>query len=104
MVKIFITLHAKEDLKNIKTFVQKDSYQNSIKVVKTILEKIQVLEKYPGIGKIIAQTNLGALRQIIVYSYRIIYRIENDAVQILTIHHSSRLLSNNPGIGEYFED
>jgi hypothetical protein len=46
MVKIFITKQAKEDLKNIKSFIQKDSYQNSIKVVHTIIDKIKILEKY----------------------------------------------------------
>jgi len=104
MVKIFITKQAKEDLKNIKSFIQKDSYQNSIKVVHTIIDKIKILEKYPEAGKIIADASAGKLRQIIVYSYRIIYRIEKNQLQVLTVHHSSRLLSNNPGIGDYFED
>ena len=104
MVKVFVTRQAKEDLKNIKAFIRKDSYQNSIKVVQTIFEKIKVLEKYPEIGKVIAHTIIGPLRQIMVYNYRIIYRIHNTNVEVLTIHHSSRLLSNNPGIGEYFED
>ncbi len=104
MVKIFITQQAKEDLKNIKVYIQKDSYQNSIKVLQTLVEKIKILEKYPEIGKVIARTSSGPLRQIMVYSYRIIYRIENNNVQVLTVYHSARLLSNNPGIGEYFED
>ena len=104
MVKILITKQAKEDLRNIKDFIQKDSYQNSIKVLQSILEKIETLEKFPEIGKIIARTSTGPLRPILVYSYRIIYRFENNNVEVLTVHHSSRLLSNNPGIGEYFED
>jgi hypothetical protein len=43
MVKIFITQQAKEDLKNIKVYIQKDSYQNSIKVLQTL--------NNPGIGE-----------------------------------------------------
>jgi addiction module RelE/StbE family toxin len=104
MVKVRITKQAKEDLKNIKNYIQKDSYQNSIKVVQTIFEKLQLLEQHPEIGKTIAHTNTGSLRQILVYRYRIIYRLQNNVLEVLTIHHSSRLLSNNPGIGGYFED
>ena len=104
MVRMLITNQAKDDLKSIKNYIQKDSYQNSIKVVQTILEKLQLLEKHFEIGKIIAHTNAGPLRQILVYKYRIIYRVQNDILEVLTIHHGSRLLSNNPGIGEYFED
>jgi toxin ParE1/3/4 len=104
MVEVVITDLAKEDLKNIKLYIQKDSYQNSIKIVETILDKLSVLRKYPEIGRVIAQTNSGPLRQIIVYRYRIIYRFQNNIIQVLTIHHGSRLLSDNPGIGEYFEE
>ncbi|MBS1918103.1 MAG: type II toxin-antitoxin system RelE/ParE family toxin [Bacteroidetes bacterium] len=104
MVKVRITQLAKEDLKSIKLYIQRDSYQNSIKIIETILDKLQLLEQYPEIGKIIAHTNNGPLRQIIVYKYRIIYRFQNNTVEVLTIHHGSRLLSNNPGIGEYFDE
>jgi toxin ParE1/3/4 len=83
MVRILITDQTKDDLKSIKNYIQKDSYQNSIKVVQTILEKLQLLEKHAEIGKIIAHTSAGPLRQILVYRYRIIYRMQNNVLKFL---------------------
>ncbi len=36
------------------------------------------------------------IREVSVYKLRIIYRIHKDEIQIITIHHSARLLLNNP--------
>lgn len=41
------------------------------------------------------------LREIIFRNYRVIYQIVGTTkIEILTIHHHSRLLSNNPAINE----
>jgi toxin ParE1/3/4 len=36
------------------------------------------------------------VREVLLGNYRIIYRLLNDDVQVLTIHHGARLL--DPGI------
>ena len=38
------------------------------------------------------------IREIIVQSYRIIYRVLPDEVEILTIHHGARLLGDLPAL------
>ncbi|NTS39919.1 hypothetical protein HRG84_03300 [Flavisolibacter sp. BT320] len=40
------------------------------------------------------------LREIRLYHYRIIYRCLADNVQVITVHHSARLLLNNPHLGD----
>jgi toxin ParE1/3/4 len=48
-------------------------------------------------GKMVPEFLLPELRELIEGNYRIIYRIvSEERIDILTIHHSSRLLSNNP--------
>jgi toxin ParE1/3/4 len=49
------------------------------------------------IGRMVPELNQKDIREIIAGNYRIIYQITNQKTAfILTVHHSSRLLSNNP--------
>ena len=41
------------------------------------------------------QFELASTREILHGSYRIIYRQTDDSVQILTVHHSARLLDRS---------
>ncbi len=95
---------ADKDLQNIQDFIRKDSYYNSMLVIEKILVKINTLLKYPEIGRVILKTNNAVLWQILVYKYRIIYKIDGDFVEIVTLHHSARLLDDNPGISQYFDE
>ncbi len=49
--------------------------------------------------KVVPEKKDPSLRELLLGSYRIIYRIVSDVkIDIITIHHSKRLLSNNPAL------
>ena len=43
-------------------------------------------------GRIVPEFGIENIREIIVGSYRVIYRIRDEDVQILTVHHGAQLL------------
>jgi plasmid stabilization system protein ParE len=47
---------------------------------------------YPESGRVVPELNRPTVRELIRGSYRIVYRLEPDAVRILTVVHASRLL------------
>lgn len=51
-------------------------------------------------GRIVPEQDNQYLREMIFGNYRIIYELTKDQtkIEILTIHHHSRLLSNNPAL------
>ncbi|MDQ3021191.1 MAG: type II toxin-antitoxin system RelE/ParE family toxin [Bacteroidota bacterium] len=52
---------------------------------------------HPKAGRIVPELSDEKIRELIKGNYRIIYRIVNKKkVDIITVHHSKRLLSNNP--------
>ena len=57
-----------------------------------IVEKASVLESFPKVGRVVPESNREDTREILYGNYRIVYRLESDDVQILTVHHSARLL------------
>jgi plasmid stabilization system protein ParE len=55
------------------------------------------LPKQPLSGRVVPELNNENLRELIFRNYRIIYEIIPDKqINILTIHHHARLVSNNP--------
>ena len=104
MVQILITNKAKKDIKSIYKHIKKDSNQNAEMVAEAIIIKIDSLRLQPDFGKIVKEFNTPKIRELKLFKFRIIYRINTVfSVEIITVHHSSRLLNNNPHLKDLFE-
>jgi len=96
-VEIKWTIHALDDVENIAEFIALDSeHFASIQIEKFFL-RTEILEEYPLSGRIVPEAGDTTIRELIEGNYRIIYRVVSESrIDILTIHQSQRLLSNNP--------
>ena len=104
MVQIQITLKAKKDIKAIYKHIKKDSDQNAEMVAEAIIRKIDTLRSQPDFGKIVKEFKDPKIRELKLFKYRIIYRLNTlQSLEIIKIHHSSRLLNNNPHLKDLFE-
>jgi plasmid stabilization system protein ParE len=92
MARLRWTPQALEDIEAICTYIARDSNYYARIFATQIMEKASTLESFPKAGRIVPESSRENIREIIHGSYRIIYRLINDSVQILTIHHSARLL------------
>ena len=76
---------------------QKDSIQYAKLTLEKLLETAKLIERNQRIGRVVPELRQKDIREIITGNYRIVYQIINDELSyILTVHHSSRLLSDNP--------
>lgn len=57
-----------------------------------IFEAVLPLSDHPKQGRVVPELRRPDLRELIHRGYRIIYRIGSDAILILTVRHSRRLL------------
>lgn len=97
MAEVIWSPSSLEDIDAIAEYISKDSFQAASSQVALIFEKGALLAKYPSAGKPVPELNNVLYREILVSRYRIIYKLISDStVQILTVHHQSRLLKNNP--------
>lgn len=71
------TDHAIGQLKAIFDYISQDSkaYANNVK--KLIIEKGNEADFFPQKGRIVPEIGDSNIRELFVYSYRVIYRIEN---------------------------
>lgn len=94
MVQIKWTRLATGDLKDIYDYISKDSPTYAKRTIVRIRARTKVLTRHPQIGKTIPEFDRPDLRELIEGSYRIVYRlVDQQQIDILTIHHSSRDLS-----------
>ncbi len=84
------TSTAKKDLKKIYSYIAEDSKYYARRVAQDIVEKTEGLNDFPEIGRIVPEINDKKIRELIVYSYRLIYEVKNDDVDILAIIHGKR--------------
>ena len=94
MVRINWTFQAKDDLKNIAEYISKDSKRYAKLQVTRLKTRTRILKTQTRTGKIVSEINRENIRELIEGSYRIIYKIvEDNQIDILTIHHSARDLT-----------
>ncbi|MEA4964028.1 type II toxin-antitoxin system RelE/ParE family toxin [Lutispora sp.] len=83
---------AMDDLRRIYNYISEDSVIYAKKVVEEIINKSDYLKTYPNIGRSIPELNNPRIRELIVYSYRMVYQVESEDVEILTLVHSKKNL------------
>ncbi len=81
---------AKADLRSIHDFIAHDSPYYAKKVVQDIREKTDVLEQLPRAGRKVAELNEDQIRELSLYSYRIIYELREETVFVLAVAHKRR--------------
>ena len=85
------------DLDRILEFIAKDAPSYARAVHLRIQARIASLPGQPGQGRRVPEDEGGdELREVIVQSWRVIYRTRADAVVIVAIVHSAPLLKNVP--------
>ena len=86
------TLPARDDLKAVHDYIDKDSDVYAMRVVERAVEKSEILNEFPETGRIVPEIGDKTIREMFVYSYRMIYEIRGSDVFILSFVHGARNL------------
>ena len=95
-IKVFsvnITKTAKNDLREIIKYISKNSPMNALNVLKRIEDRINSLSRFPERGGYVPEllkNNIKDYRQLIEHPWRIIYKIDDNVVNVLLIIDSRR--------------
>jgi len=92
MAKIIWTKYALGDLNEIAEFIANDSPIFAELTIKKLYRKVEILNSHPRVGRIVPELEQENIRELIEGNYRIIYEIIGEHLNILTVHHSSRIL------------
>jgi addiction module RelE/StbE family toxin len=96
MAQINWTNQSLEDIQQIASYISNNSERYAQIFVDKVFEKVEILVDLPRVGRMVPEIELEYIRELIYGNYRIVYRIVNDnRIDILTIHHSARPLSKD---------
>ena len=88
-----VSKNAKNDLRGIIKFIEKNNPMNALNILKRIEDRINSLEKFPERGGYVPELlkhNIKDYRQLIESPWKIIYKIDDDIVNVLIIIDSRR--------------
>lgn len=95
-MKIRWTQEALEQLIEIEDYIAKDSPECAIQFIYEILDHVKsTLPGNPRIGRMAPEISNPDIREMIYKKYRIVYRVKEDAIEILTVFEGHRLLRTN---------
>ncbi|MGD0222758.1 MAG: type II toxin-antitoxin system RelE/ParE family toxin [Terriglobia bacterium] len=81
------------DLRAIRDYIGRDSDYYAADLVEQLVLSVERLLQFPKLGRVVPETQDENIRELVQQSYRIIYRILGERIEILTIVHGSRDLS-----------
>lgn len=85
-----------KDLDAIYEYIANDSVTYARRVVERIIQRSDQISRFLFSGRKTPEMNRSDIREIIEGSYRIIYRIRFDTIEILTVLHGARLFAESP--------
>ena len=89
---------ARKDLKNIYDYIFLDSEYYAKKVSEEFLSKVDKLSTFPKMGRIVPALELPQIRELLIYSYRVIYELRKENIEILAIVHGKQDFPNTQNL------
>ena len=86
---------ALEDIESIATYIEKDSPTYAKSIISKFFEKAEILQEFSELGRKVPELNDMKIREIFVYSYRLIYKIDDNKILFVAVVHGKRLLENH---------
>lgn len=76
----------------IAKYIAQDNSSAAKKWVETLFDKVELLKSSPQSGRVVPETRSDDIREILYGNYRIVYRLEEKRVSILTVRHGKQIL------------
>lgn len=84
------TDHAKAQLRYIHDYIAQDSALYAKRVAEALVSKTIGLDELPRLGRMVPELNEETVRELPLYSYRILYEIKPTHIDVLAVIHKRR--------------
>ena len=96
MSRIVWSRQALEDLEAIGEFIARDSARYATTTLERLTSATERLQRFPQSGRVVPEVGDPELREVLVGSYRVIYRVRGEEVGIVTVLHGARQFQPPP--------
>jgi toxin ParE1/3/4 len=91
-MKIKWTHEAVEQVIEIEDYISKDSPARAIQFVDQLIEHAESITDKPHMGRTVPELANPDIRELIFKKYRIVYRLEKNYIEVLTVFEGHRML------------
>ncbi len=91
-MKVVWTERAWERLTEIEAFVARGHPEAAVRLIDKLIARGDSLGRYPDRGRKLPEIPRSGLRELVVDSYRIVYRRRLNRIEVLTVFEGHRLL------------
>jgi plasmid stabilization system protein ParE len=81
-------------LRNLHSYIAQDSQVYASSFVERIILSVEKLGSFPRVGRMAPEADNETIRELIYHNYRIIYRINDELIEIITVIHGRRDLGS----------
>lgn len=93
MAKIVWSEEARSDLEAIGEYFERTSPQYASAIVSRLYNSVEQLADYPKLGRTVPEIEHESLRELIVEEYRVVYQLQEERIEIVTVLHSRQDLA-----------
>ena len=91
MTRLIWSPRSVRDLKSIHEYIARDSPLYASLVIQRLVGAPERLLDFPESGRVVPERGENELREIIVRPFRMVYRVGQDSVEVVTVFRASRL-------------
>jgi len=91
-LKVIWSKEALSQLIEIEHFISRDNPESAIKFVDRIIDRGENIKDFPFKGRVVPEFSSDLIREIFEKTYRIVYRITDDQIEILTVFEGHQLM------------
>jgi plasmid stabilization system protein ParE len=90
--QVTLSPSARRDLADIVRYISLDAPERAIEFGQILVMKIKSLGQFPEMGKVVPEFEDLVIREIVVQSYRVIYRVnhESQKIEVIRFWHGRR--------------
>lgn len=90
--RIYWTRQARDDLRAIRDHIARDAPVTAVSFVRRLRQSVNRLREFPCSGQVVPEYGREEIREVLQGNYRLIYRVAERRIDILTVFHSAQLL------------
>ena len=91
-MKILWSPLAVDRVSEIAEYIAQDNPVTAESWINTVFKKVEELKAFPESGRVVPEIDNKNIRELIYGNYRIIYRIEEKRLSVLTVRHGKQML------------
>lgn len=92
MVEIIWAPKALDDLEALVEYIARDAPITARRFAQKLISRVDILTSHPHLGSLLPEDDTQTYRELLHGNYRLIYRVEDQRVFIVAVHHAARLL------------